>query len=198
MAVICIANSKSTGKTTIALNLIHHLVPDMIIDLDIHQGLTDINRLGGNLSISSTQDKGQLLEWLSQDDKLVFVDTGGFDSTLNRIALSQSDLIITPTSDDPHDQLRLVNFNKTMSAVSEMVSERLIAHVLLNRVFHNRKSFTDFDNLISELDHLQRINHVIPQSTELPKAAFKGQAVKSGTIAAKFFNLSKDIKKMLK
>lgn len=198
MPVICVANSKSTGKTTISLNLIHHLSPDFIIDLDIHQGLSDINKLGGGLNIHSTQNKEELLRWLDCGDKLVFVDTGGFDSTLNRIALSQSDVIITPTSDDPHDQLRLVKFNETMSSVSEMVNEDLIAYVILNRVHHSRRTFDDFDELVNGLKHLTRLPRVIPQSAELPKAAFKGQAIKSGTLAARFNKLSEDIIMMLK
>ncbi|MFZ3467358.1 ParA family protein [Vibrio harveyi] len=198
MPVICVANSKGgTGKTTVSLNLIHHLKPDFIIDLDIHKGLSDLNRLGGNLEIHRTQEKDELLGWLEDDGKLIFVDTGGFDSTLNRVALSQSDFILTPTSDDPSDQLRLLDFDKTMAAVSEMVNEHLIAHALLNRVHHSRRSFDDFDELVGGLKHLARVPNVIPQSATLPKAAFKGMPVKSGTIAADFSNLAKEIKKKL-
>ncbi|CCN92061.1 putative partitioning protein (plasmid) [Vibrio nigripulchritudo SFn27] len=198
MPVICVANSKGgTGKTTVSLNLIHHLKPDFIIDLDIHKGLSDLNRLGGSLEIYSTQEKDELLGWLEDDGKLIFVDTGGFDSTLNRVALSQSDFILTPTSDDPSDQLRLLDFDKTMSAVSEMVNEHLTAHALLNRVHHSRRSFDDFDELVGGLKHLARMPNVIPQSAALPKAAFKGMPVKSGTIAADFSNLAKEIKKKL-
>lgn len=198
MPVICVANSKGgTGKTTVSLNLIHHLKPDFIIDLDIHKGLSDLNRLGGSLEIYRTQEKDELLGWLEDDGKLIFVDTGGFDSTLNRVALSQSDFILTPTSDDPSDQLRLLDFDKTMAAVSEMVNEHLTAHALLNRVHHSRRSFDDFDELVGGLKHLARISNVIPQSVALPKAAFKGMPVKSGTIAADFSNLAKEIKKKL-
>lgn len=198
MPVICVANSKGgTGKTTVSLNLIHHLKPDFIIDLDIHKGLSDLNRLGGSLEIYRTQEKDELLGWLEDDGKLIFVDTGGFDSTLNRVALSQSDFILTPTSDDPSDQLRLLDFDKTMAAVSEMVNEHLTAHALLNRVHHSRRSFYDFDELVGGLKHLARMPNVIPQSAALPKAAFKGMPVKSGTIAADFSNLAKEIKKKL-
>ncbi|QHH18365.1 ParA family protein (plasmid) [Vibrio parahaemolyticus] len=198
MPVICVANSKGgTGKTTISLNLIHHLNPDFIIDLDIHKGLSDLNRLGGGLEIHRTQEKDELLGWLEDDGKLIFIDTGGFDSTLNRVALSQSDFILTPTSDDPSDQLRLLDFDKTMAAVSEMVNEHLIAHALLNRVHHSRRSFDDFDELVGGLKHLARMPNVIPQSAALPKAAFKGMPVKSGTIAADFSNLAREIKKKL-
>ncbi|MCX8875530.1 ParA family protein [Vibrio parahaemolyticus] len=198
MPVICVANSKGgTGKTTISLNLIHHLNPDFIIDLDIHKGSSDLNRLGGGLEIHRTQEKDELLGWLEDDGKLIFIDTGGFDSTLNRVALSQSDFILTPTSDDPSDQLRLLDFDKTMAAVSEMVNEHLIAHALLNRVHHSRRSFDDFDELVGGLKHLARMPNVIPQSAALPKAAFKGMPVKSGTIAADFSNLAREIKKKL-
>ncbi|EOV9228672.1 ParA family protein [Vibrio parahaemolyticus] len=198
MPVICVANSKGgTGKTTVSLNLIHHLNPDFIIDLDIHKGLSDLNRLGGELEIHRTQEKDELLGWLEDDGKLIFIDTGGFDSTLNRVALSQSDFILTPTSDDPSDQLRLLDFDKTMAAVSEMVNEHLIAHALLNRVHHSRRSFDDFDELVGGLKHLARMPNVIPQSAALPKAAFKGMPVKSGTIAADFSNLAREIKKKL-
>lgn len=198
MPVICVANSKGgTGKTTVSLNLIHHLKPDFIIDLDMHKGLSDLNRLGGHLDIHRTQDKDELLKWLDNEDKLIFVDTGGFDSTLNRFALSQSDFILTPTSDDPSDQLRLLDFDKTMAAVSEMVNEHLTAYALLNRVHHSRRSFEDFDHLIAGLKHMVKMPNVIPQSAALPRAAFKGRAVQSGTVAADFSNLAKEIKKKL-
>ncbi|MCX8860298.1 ParA family protein, partial [Vibrio parahaemolyticus] len=147
--------------------------------------------------IHRTQEKDELLGWLEDDGKLIFIDTGGFDSTLNRVALSQSDFILTPTSDDPSDQLRLLDFDKTMAAVSEMVNEHLIAHALLNRVHHSRRSFDDFDELVGGLKHLARMPNVIPQSAALPKAAFKGMPVKSGTIAADFSNLAREIKKKL-
>ncbi|KLV03299.1 hypothetical protein ABT56_20230 [Photobacterium aquae] len=198
MPVICVANSKGgTGKTTVSLNLIHHLEPDFIIDLDIHKGLSDLNRLGGQLDIHRTRDTGQLLSWLQNEEKLIFVDTGGFDSTLNRIALGQSDFILTPTGEDPSDQLRLLDFDETMAAVSDEVNENLVAHVLLNRVHHSRRSFDDFDELIGGLKHMVRLPNVIPQSAALPKAAFNGSAVKSGTIAAHFSKLAKEIKKKL-
>ncbi|EPZ4992726.1 ParA family protein [Vibrio cholerae] len=198
MPVICVANTKGgTGKTTVSLNLIHHLNPDFIIDLDVHKGLSDINSLGGGLEIHRTRDKDELLRWLSDRDKLIFIDTGGFDSTLNRAVLGKSDFILTPTGDDPSDQLRLVGFNKTLAEVSVDENRHVMAHVLLNRVHHSRRSFDDLDELIGGLAHMDRLPNVIPQSASLPKAAFSGGAVRSGVIAADFSKLAKEIKKRL-
>lgn len=198
MPIICIANSKGTGKTMVSLNLIPHLKPDRIIDLEIHGGgLSDINRLGGSLEVLHTKSQKELEAWFDDDDQLILVDTGGFDLTLNRYALSQADFILSPTSDDPTDQLRLKDFNRTMKEVSKSVGEHLTAYALLNRVHPNRRSFDDFDELISGLDHVERLPNIIPQSVSLPKAAFKGQPMKSGSIAANFAKLAKDIKMKL-
>lgn len=198
MPIICVANTKGTGKTIVSLNLVPHLKPDLIIDLEIHRGgLADINRLGGSLDVLHTKSQSELAEWFDDDKKLILVDTGGFDLTLNRYALSQADFILSPTSDDPTDQLRLRDFNVTMQEVSHSVGEHLTAHALLNRVHHSRRSFEDFDELIASLDHVERLPNIIPQSVSLPKAAFQGQPVKSGQIAACFAKLAKDIKKIL-
>lgn len=198
MPIICVANSKGTGKTIVSLNLIPHLKPDIIIDLEVHRGgLADINRLGGSLNILHTENQHDLEKWFDDDSKLILVDTGGFDLTLNRYALSQADYILSPTSDDPTDQLRLSDFNQTMKEVSQSVGEHLMAHALLNRVHHSRRSFEDFDEHIAGLEHIDRLPNIIPQSVSLPKAAFQGQAIKSGAIAANFAKLAKDIKKVL-
>jgi chromosome partitioning protein len=84
-----------------------------------------------------------------------------------------------------------------MKAVSQMVDEKLTANVLLNRVHHSRTDFKELDNLISDLEHLERLPFIIPQSALIPKAAFKGEAVKNGNISNKFDLLTKHLKKDL-
>lgn len=196
MSVICIANSKGgTGKTSVSLNLIHHLQPDLIIDADIHKGISNILSLGdNNIEIRHATSKQQIIEW-TKTDKVVLIDCGGFDSDITRYAISQSDYTVTPTTDDPTDQFALVEFNKVMKAVSQMVNEPLTAYIVLNRVHHSRTDFKGLDKLLTDLEHLDRLPINIPQSALIPKSAFKGEAVKNGSIAIKFEKLKKHIKK---
>jgi len=196
MSVICIANSKGgTGKTSVSLNLIHHLQPDLIIDADIHKGISNILSLGdNNIEIRHATSKQQIIEW-TKTDKVVLIDCGGFDSDITRYAISQSDYTVTPTTDDPTDQFALVEFNKVMKAVSQMVNEPLTAYIVLNRVHHSRTDFKGLDKLLMDLEHLDRLPINIPQSALIPKSAFKGEAVKNGSIATKFEKLKKHIKK---
>lgn len=196
MSVICIANSKGgTGKTSVSLNLIHHLQPDLIIDADIHKGISNILSLGDNsIEIRHATSKQQIIEW-TKTDKVVLIDCGGFDSDITRYAISQSDYTVTPTTDDPTDQFALVEFNKVMKAVSQMVNEPLTAYIVLNRVHHSRTDFKGLDKLLTDLEHLDRLPINIPQSALIPKSAFKGEAVKNGSIAIKFEKLKKHIKK---
>lgn len=195
MAIICIANNKGgTGKTSITLNLIHHLKPDLIIDADIHKGISNILGLGSNaIEIKHATNKQQILDWTKDNSKLIVIDCGGFDSDITRYALTQSDYTITPTSDDPTDQFALIEFNKVMKAVSKMTGEALQANILLNRIHHSRKDFKEFNDLLKGLDHLELIPHFIPQSALIPKSAFKGEAVYKGSLFIKFKEVSKNI-----
>lgn len=199
MSVICISNSKGgTGKTSVSLNLIHHLQPDLIIDADIHKGISNLLSLGNNsIEIRHATSKQQIIEW-TKTDKIVLIDCGGFDSDITRYAISQSDYTITPTTDDPTDQFALVEFNKVMKAVSQMVNEELTAYIILNRVHHSRTDFKGLDKLLSDLEHLDRLAITIPQSALIPKSAFKGEAVKNGAIALKFKKLKEHIEINLK
>ena len=194
MSVVCISNSKGgTGKTLISLNLIYHIQPKLIIDADIHKGISNILNLGSNtIEIKHADSKQQIIEW-TKTDNLVLIDCGGFDSDITRYALSQADYIITPTTDDPTDQFALIEFNKVMQSVSLMVNEKLTAKVILNRVHHGRKVFRGLDSLLEGLEYLERLPVTIPQSALLPKAAFKGEAVKKGIIESKFNEIKKHI-----
>lgn len=187
MSIICIANSKGgTGKTSISLNLIHHISPDFVIDADVHRGITNLLAISGaDIEVRHPLSTDDILKW-TDTDKTVLIDCGGFDSKIVRYAISQADEIITPTTDDPTDQYALINFNKSMEEISKMIDEQLVATVVLNRIHHSRTDFSGIDKLISELSHLKRSDIVIPQSALIPKAAFKGSAVKSGGIAERF------------
>ena len=194
MSIICVANSKGgTGKTSVSLNLIEHIKPTLIIDADVHRGISNILSLGDNkIEVRHAKTKEQILEWV-ETDETVLIDCGGFDSDITRYSLSQADYIITPTTDDPTDQFALIEFNKVMKAASKLVEEKLTANILVNRVHHSRSTFKELDSLLDDLDYLERLPFSIQQSAEIPKAAFKGKAVEKHNIHSKFVDLTKYI-----
>lgn len=201
MAVICITNQKGgVGKTSIALNLIHHLKPTQIIDLDIHGGLSEVNLLRESpLEIKKTTDVNQLLKWLDTNE-MTIVDCGGFDTDLIKCAISQADFVLTPSTDDPTDQLALRKFNNVVKAVNDewiQSNEKVKANVVLNRVHHSRRDFSDLSALIDGLDCLELCPIKIRQSASVPAAAFSGEGVKSGSAAAQFSQLAKHIENLL-
>lgn len=175
MSILCVANQKGgTGKSSVTLNMIERHKPELIIDADIHKGISNLLSLGSNqIEVRHPKNKEDVLTWC-KEDKRILIDCGGFDSDITRYCISQADVILTPSTDDPTDQFALVEFDKTMRAVSKMVGEELTANVVLNRVHHSRKSFAEIGDLIEGLDYLNLLNTKIPTSSLIPKAAFKG------------------------
>lgn len=195
MTIYTTANNKGgSKKTTTALNLIPHLELDYVVDLDRYQALKSILEHSSNpIEVRIPTCEQDIYDWAAEGKNVLF-DCGGFDSDFNRAAISQSDVIITPSTDDPTEQIGLTNFNETMREVSKMVGEKLIAKVLISGVHHARTDFTVMSELVDSLDHLELLPIVIPFSTKIPAAQFQGSHVKTGAIAAKFNLLAKHIK----
>ena len=187
MTIYVIANCKGgTGKTAIALNLIPHIQPALIIDADVHKSITFLLETANSpIELRQAKSKEDILKWCAED-KTTMIDCGGFDSAITRYAISQADFIITPTSDDPTEQFGLVVFNDVLKEISKMVDCHLIANVILNKVHHSRTDFSDFEETLKVLEHTNLLDIVIPHTAAIPKAAFKGQAVKNGNLPIKF------------
>ncbi|CAH6984387.1 conserved hypothetical protein [Vibrio chagasii] len=195
MTVYCVANTKGgSKKTATAINLIPHLDLDYVVDLDKYHALKNILALSdSSIEVRVPTSVKEIMDWADEGKNILF-DCGGFDSDFTRTALSQSDVIITPSNDDPTEQFGLRHFNQAMEEVSKMVNEKLVAKVLLSGVHHARSDFSMMKEFVDALDHLELLPVVIPHSSKIPAAQFSGKAVASGAIAAKFSALAKHIK----
>lgn len=195
MAVYTVANTKGgSKKTATAINLIPHLDLDYVVDLDKYHALKNILALSDNpIEVRVPSSTQEIMDW-ADEGKNILIDCGGFDSDFTRMAISQSDVVITPSNDDPSEQFGLRHFNQAMAEVSKMVNEKLTAKVVISGVHHARSDFSMMKEFVAGLDHLELLPVVIPHSTKIPAAQFSGKAVMSGTIAAKFSTLAKHIK----
>ncbi|PNI01189.1 hypothetical protein C1N32_20720 [Vibrio diazotrophicus] len=195
MAVYTVANVKGgSKKTATAINLIPHLNLDYVVDLDKYQALKSLLDLAGSpIEVRIPKTTQDIINW-TDEGKNILIDCGGFDSDFTRVAISQSDVVITPSNDDPTEQFGLRHFNMTMAEVSKMVNEKLVAKVVISGVHHARSDFSTMHDFVDTLDHLELAPVIIPHSTKIPTAQYKGAAVMSGSIAAKFRALAKYIK----
>jgi len=144
--VLTIAHQKGgVGKSTIAINLAVELskgYPTTIIDLDYQKSLTIFNETRKeigllSLNIRTTSTKEELMDTIESSEGLVLIDSGGFDSDLNRLALLGSDLIITPLSNNLIEIYGLETFKKILQELSSI--KKLQAHVLLNNIHPQTK-----------------------------------------------------------
>lgn len=195
MAVYTVANVKGgSKKTATAINLIPHLNLDYVVDLDKYQALKSLLELAGSpIEVRIPKTTQDIINW-TDEGKNILIDCGGFDSDFTRVAISQSDVVITPSNDDPTEQFGLRHFNMTMAEVSKMVNEKLVAKVVISGVHHARSDFSTMHDFVDTLDHLELAPVIIPHSTKIPAAQYQGSAVMSGSIAAKFRALAKYIK----
>jgi len=140
--VITIAHQKGgVGKSTVALNLAVELNRKYnlkVIDLDYQKSITIFNETRREkklkpLNIVHIKTQKELIEFLKNNTGLILIDSGGFDSDLNRIAIIGADLIITPVSSNLIEVYGLEAFKKILSELKE-VEPDIKSHILLNNI----------------------------------------------------------------
>ena len=94
------------GKSTLtwhiakAFQILEHKVK--ILDLDFQQTLHIVNQLDEkeNIEVIQSPNSEELVNIFEENEDVLLVDVGGFDSSLNRLALSYADVIVVPISDN--------------------------------------------------------------------------------------------------
>ncbi len=184
--ILTIAHQKGgVGKSTIAFNLaveFQKKVRVKLLDLDIQKTLSYTNLLRQEHKTMLDLEKPnqmQLEEILSAPEKNVFyiLDLGGFDSSLNRIALFTSDLILTPVSDEGVEILGLQEFEKILKELSELASSSIQSFVILNKINPAAKKFDEMRHFINSSDHYQVLDSIVKRRVDLSRSLAMGLSV---------------------
>lgn len=158
------------GKTTLAVNLAITLKAD-ILDLDGQQSSVMFNNLRKSrghksLNIITTADGNKMKEIFKkyQDDKILVIDSGGYDSDINRLAMLSSDMLITPVSPSQVEIFGLQKYELILQEISEKYGSNFKTNVVINNadirsksailelkrfIVRHHKNFDMFDTVIN-------------------------------------------------
>ena len=140
------------GKSTVAINVAYQLqkkYKDLILlDLDSQNSAILFNqlRMSENLPIikcvkeSDIDFSNFINEYSGNKENLLIIDSGGYDSDVNRAALIKADIIITPVGISQIEIFGLQKFRKILKEASEALGVKIKTNVLLNNVDSRSKN----------------------------------------------------------
>ncbi|HZF69976.1 ParA family protein [Sulfuricurvum sp.] len=183
------------GKSTVAWNLavsFSKIIDVRIIDLDTQRSLTVTNALrqeqGLNpIAMLHFNTAEELAEYAQNDsdDILTIIDSGGFDSAYNRVAIIASDLLITPVSDKPFDLMGLQKYEEILKSLSDIQGVIVKTHILFNNINPAMKRFGDLIEFICMSEHFELLTSVLRQRVDIAHSVGEGKSIKEYRIFSK-------------
>lgn len=185
--IIVIAHQKGgVGKSTIAANLATELAKEFsvrVVDLDLQKSLTYYNNLRGNanlekLNIVNVASTNELKTLINNNQELLIIDAGGYDSDINRVAISGADVVITPVSDSGIELVGLLAFRGILRDVRKHRPD-LTANVLLNKI-HARVGNSSLNEIFSFVDNnpeFKRLNSILRDRIDYKRSFDAGKSV---------------------
>ncbi|WP_310439481.1 ParA family protein [Sulfuricurvum sp.] len=176
------------GKSTIAWNLavnFSKIIDTRIVDLDTQRSLTVSNALRHEHGLTPIpmiyfDTPEELAQYAAEDsdDVLTVIDSGGFDSAFNRVAIIASDLLITPVSDKPFDLMGLQKYEEILKSLSIIQGETLKTHVLFNNINPAMKRFGELVDFICMSEHFELMVSILRQRVDIAHSVGEGKSIK--------------------
>jgi len=185
--VITIAHQKGgVGKSTIALNIAVEMSKKYklhIIDLDYQKSISifNENRKEAGLSpldIILVESQEELIDTIDNTEGIILIDSGGFDSNLNRVAIIGADMVITPLSNNLIEIYGLEAFKKILTELKQ-VKEDIKSNILLNNINPQAtKSIEELKEYIEQnSDFFNMLDIVIRRRVDFAKSFELGKSV---------------------
>jgi len=209
--IITVAHQKGgVGKSTISINLATELSKKYnlkVIDLDYQKSITIYNETRKEkklkpLDVIQVNTQNELINFLKQTDDLVLIDSGGFDSDLNRIAIISADLIITPLSNNLIEIYGLETFKNILKELKE-IEPSIKSNILLNNINPQaKKSVQELQDYIkSNNEYFKLFNTLLRRRVDFAKSFEEGKSVveinKKSKASKELISLIKEIETIL-
>jgi chromosome partitioning protein len=212
--IIVVSHQKGgVGKSTIAWNLATNLQKNYqveLVDLDIQKTLTYTNEIRKQnkklkpLTIKSFSTPEDLKEYIQgdNDERLSIIDVGGFDSSMNRLALVLADMIITPVSDKSFELLGIKTFEKIIEQLNDLVDHEVKVKVLLNNLNPKKSKLDSLKGFINKSPRFELLDTVLRSRADYDKSVGVGKNViefdKDSKASKEIKDLTKELKRILK
>lgn len=211
--IIVVSHQKGgVGKSTVAWNLAinfqkHHNVE--LVDLDVQKTLTYTNEIRKQherlkpLTIKHFSTPKDFKKYINgdSDDRVSIVDAGGFDSSMNRLAIVIADLIITPVSDRSFELLGIKTFEKVLMDLNSLVEQTIKVKVLLNNITPQKSKLDGLKSFINKSPHFELFETILRHRADYDKSAGEGKSAieynPKSKAAKEMKELSKEVKKIL-
>lgn len=185
--VITIAHQKGgVGKSTLAIQIAiefskNHRVT--LLDLDLQRSVSIFNSIRKDtglklLNIKIIKDDKELIDTLNKTDGLLIIDSGGFDSTLNRLAILGADMVITPVSSS---LIEIAGLEKLKHIIIELrkIKKDIKSYILFNSINPTaKKVIGDLKDFIkSNKEYFKLLNVVVRRRIIYQTSFAEGKSV---------------------
>lgn len=203
------------GKSTVAINVAYHLQSKhkdlVLLDLDSQNSAMLFNQLRTSENLptikcvkeSDIDFNNFISEYSGNKENLLIIDSGGYDSDVNRAALIKADIIITPVGISQIEIFGLQKFRKILKEASEALGVKIKTNVLLNNVDSRSKNkLKELREYIQENNtYFNLLESVIHTRADFKNSYGDGLTVKEfnkkGTAAQEIKQLTKEILKLI-
>jgi len=186
--ILTVSHQKGgVGKSTLAYNIaveLSKIKKVEMIDLDVQQTISAYNNLRKMMNQQPipikifTHDK-EFVDYINEVDEetVIIIDSGGFDSTLNRIAILASDFLLTPVSTEFTEILGLQKYQSILSQLEQLSNQKIIANVVLNKVNPNQKNFIDIEEFVNSSANFKLMDAIIRRRVDFANSVAHGFTV---------------------
>ncbi|MBR8466488.1 ParA family protein [Campylobacter sp. faydin G-140] len=177
------------GKTLLSFNYaIYNKLNNgdiTVIDLDGQHSISNFNNIRNAvglkpvLDILQFKEPNEFLSYLKtvDENKKIIIDTGGFDSAFNRIALAFSDIIITPVSDSPVEIMRLLDFDRILNEISKNINRNLKTYIVINRIHPSLTNLNFIKNPLRGKERFKFLDSIVRDRARIKFSVAQGGAV---------------------
>lgn len=212
MIVLYSHQKGGVGKSTLAIN--HAYFKNCsIIDLDSQNSSMLFNQLRKMqnresvdcyTSNSINEFNEMIKEYKANKENMIIIDSGGYDSEINRLALISADIIITPVGASQIELFGLQKFRNILNDASDATGTNVKTHVLINNVdSRSKKKINELQEYIaSNKNYFNLLDSIIHSRVDFKNAYGDGLTVeeldKDSKASQEIESLVNEIDKIIK